>query len=106
MFQVQYIDPLKKRRYADLAMNFPDAEGAYRIGVSTIGFFIYSRARCNARMSNSSIRRLLSTGSVPMAVFSSEVSSTELDLRATVFLPEHCSVFCFLVQKIYPKMIN
>jgi methylphosphotriester-DNA--protein-cysteine methyltransferase len=66
MFQVQYIDPLKKRRYADLAMNFPDAEGAYRIGVSTIGFFIYSRARCNARMSNSSSRRLLSTGSVPM----------------------------------------
>jgi hypothetical protein len=39
-------------------------------------------------------------------VFSSEVGSTELDLRATVFLPEHCSAFCFLVQKIVQKMIN
>jgi hypothetical protein len=45
----------------------------------------------------------LSASFMVLAVFSSEVGSTELDLRAAVFLPEHCSAFCFLCKKLSKK---
>jgi hypothetical protein len=41
-----------------------------------------------------------------MAVFRSRIWVAESALAATVFLPEHCSSFCFLVQKIVQKIIN
>jgi hypothetical protein len=40
------------------------------------------------------------------AVFSCRFGTANLGLRATVFRSEHCSAFCFLVQKIVQKLIN
>jgi hypothetical protein len=39
-------------------------------------------------------------------LFRCGIGTADLDLRATVFLSEHCSAFCFLVQKIVQKLIN
>jgi hypothetical protein len=42
----------------------------------------------------------------PMALFSSRLWAPDSASAATVFLSEHCSSFCFLVQKIVQKNIN